>query len=125
MIELPIELKQSAVGVYKDFFDNTEDGQTLWPFVTGAIIAYPDSWYIPHHFGWGMYMRNLLREHGLLDSMLPEGSNTWDDYYVELIEIALGFKDMEGNRIEEAYDKTHVHPLLISTPTAEFIRNSI
>lgn len=39
------------------------------------------------HFGFGMGVRNLLREQGLTDDMLPNGN--WDDYYVSLIEHAL------------------------------------
>lgn len=40
------------------------------------------------HFGWGMWFRNQLRNNGLNDSLTPDGN--WDDYYVSLIEDALG-----------------------------------
>ncbi len=39
------------------------------------------------HFGWGMACRNNLRKHVCLDDQLP--SKNWDDYYIELLELAL------------------------------------
>jgi hypothetical protein len=42
------------------------------------------------HFSSGMRIRNILRRYGLADNMLPCGN--WDDYYVQVIEKALGLR---------------------------------
>lgn len=57
----------------------------------------PTEWWIGHHFGWGMSMRNLLRTNGYGEQELGVGN--MDDYYVALIEQAVAGK---GN---------NVHPL--------------
>ena len=49
----------------------------------------PIHWCSPHHFGWGMSMRNLLRD-VVADDELPSGN--WDDYYVKIIEEAAHVK---------------------------------
>ena len=46
----------------------------------------PIYWCSVHHFGWGMAMRNLLRD-VVKDDELPSGN--WDDYYVKIIEEAV------------------------------------
>ena len=43
------------------------------------------------HFGWGMAVRNLLRDKGFLDNMTKTGN--LDDYYVQLVEAAVGVRD--------------------------------
>ena len=48
------------------------------------------NWALPHHFGWGMGVRNKFRSHNLLDHSLPSGN--WDDYYVIVVEYALGYR---------------------------------
>lgn len=48
-------------------------------------------WAIPYHNSWGMGVRNLFREEGFLDKQLPDGN--WDDYYVQVIEFALGLRE--------------------------------
>lgn len=45
-------------------------------------------WCSQYHFGWGMSVRNLLREKVCKDDELP--IQNWDDYYVTLIEYAVG-----------------------------------
>ena len=44
-----------------------------------------------HFLGGGMFVRNTLRGAGLPDDLLP--SKNWDDYYIPVIEIALGFRE--------------------------------
>ena len=51
----------------------------------------PLGWWIPHHFDWGMSIRNLFRQNGLPDSVLPGEQPNWDDYWVTAIE-----KSVEG-----------------------------
>ena len=47
----------------------------------------PIYWFAPYHFGWGMSIRNLLRDKVCPDDKLPSGN--WDDYYVQIIEIVV------------------------------------
>lgn len=56
-----------------------------------AYKADPDTWWSLSHFGWGMFIRNSLRDNVCLDDKLP--SQNWDDYYVRLVEIACGLKE--------------------------------
>ncbi len=42
-----------------------------------------------HHW-FGMQFRNVLRDGDLLDGVLPSGN--WDDYYVQVLEIAIGVR---------------------------------
>jgi hypothetical protein len=51
----------------------------------------PVHWVSPFHFSTGMAIRNLLRDKVCLDDQLPSGN--WDDYYVQLIEIAAGCRE--------------------------------
>jgi hypothetical protein len=51
----------------------------------------PDTWWASFHFGWGMRIRNLLRDNVCLDDKLPSGN--WDDYYIQLVEIACGIRN--------------------------------
>lgn len=52
-----------------------------------------DTWWAKEHFGWGMRIRNFLRDNVCLDIVLP--SQNWDDYYIPLIEIACGLRKMK------------------------------
>ena len=55
-----------------------------------AIKSDPIHWASLYHFNSGMEIRNLLRDKVCLDDVLPSGN--WDDYYVCLIECAVGMK---------------------------------
>lgn len=55
--------------------------------VREAIAADPENWVAPYHHGWGMAMRNLLREHGLGEDYF--GIDNLDCIYTFLIEDAL------------------------------------
>lgn len=48
-------------------------------------------WFIEYHHYDGMAIRNLLRRNGLLDEQLPSGN--WDDYYVQVMEVAIGVRE--------------------------------
>lgn len=50
------------------------------------------NWSSRYHFSWGMWMRNQLRNRGIPDSALPSGN--WDDYYVPVVELALGIRNV-------------------------------
>jgi hypothetical protein len=49
-----------------------------------------NNWFNGSHFYAGMWIRNKLRDAGMLDQYLPDGN--WDDYYVPLLEWWLGFR---------------------------------
>ncbi len=51
------------------------------------IEADPDGWATPYHYGWGMWIRNSLREGVGVDTILP--SKSWDDYYIVGVEKAI------------------------------------
>lgn len=47
--------------------------------------------YLMHpHSTFGMGLRNALRDTPIVELELP--SQNWDDYYIEVLEIALGFR---------------------------------
>jgi hypothetical protein len=50
-----------------------------------------DTWWASHHHGWGTGIRNLLRDNVCSDDRLP--SKNWDDYYIRLVEIAVGVRE--------------------------------
>ena len=87
--EMPANLRERAVAFLqkelssedKDWLRNTmKEHGTLW-WCEGC-------W----HFGGGMCIRNLLRKGVCLDGELPSGN--WDDYYIPVVEAAVG--DFEG-----------------------------
>jgi hypothetical protein len=47
----------------------------------------PSGWYIGYHFGWGMAVRNLLRQKGFGEEYFH--IHNLDDIYVKLVEEAL------------------------------------
>lgn len=61
------------------------------PEIKAAYAAAPKDWYVGYHFGWGMSVRNLLREKGFGEGHFDV--HNLDDIYVALVEEALGLKD--------------------------------
>jgi hypothetical protein len=59
--------------------------------VRAACAADPEGWYTEFHFGWGMAVRNLLREKNFGEDYFHV--HNLDDIYVALIEEALGLED--------------------------------
>ncbi len=47
----------------------------------------PESWFAPYHLGWGMVIRNGLRDAGFGEEYFRIGN--LDDIYVELVEDAV------------------------------------
>lgn len=47
-------------------------------------------WAIPFHHEWGRNIRNALRLAGFFDSRLPD--KNWDDYYIQVVELAVGIR---------------------------------
>ena len=82
---LPPELMRQAINRLREDPNFTIESREL-------VELYEENrtgWYIPFHFSWGVSVRNWLRE-SISDDMLPTGN--WDDYYVEVIECAIGVR---------------------------------
>lgn len=62
--------------------------------VKEAYKKEPDDWWVSYHFSWGMGVRNLLRQKGASEKEL--GIDNLDDYYIVLVEQALGLEDLNG-----------------------------
>ena len=80
--ELSEEVKTKAVDFLRTAFPE-ETKEEIRPLIANN----PDHWCSAHHFFWGMSVRNMLRDAGLKDDLLPSGN--WDDYYVKAIEEAV------------------------------------
>lgn len=50
------------------------------------------TWWAMIHHGWGTSVRNLLRDNVCTDAKLPSGN--WDDYYIQMVEVACGLRNM-------------------------------
>jgi hypothetical protein len=69
-----------------DFLKKTFTNETKQK-IRKAIVADPDDWAIPYHCGWGMAVRNCLRDGGFGEEYF--GIDNLDDIYVGLIEEAV------------------------------------
>jgi len=78
---IPPEVKAPALTLLADKLQNVRAE------VVGAYQADPKHWMAPHHFLWGMAVRNLLRKEGYGEAYF--GVHNLDDIYVALIEEAL------------------------------------
>jgi len=87
LAEMPRDVLEKAVAILK-----AEIPASTLALVKSEIRKRPLDWIAPVHFGWGMTVRNLLRNKGLRDDLLPD--KNWDDYYAAVIEIAVGERDM-------------------------------
>lgn len=63
-----------------------EPERPLIEVVRDMIERNPEEWWVMHHFGWGMGMRNLLRDNGFSEKDMGVGN--LDDYYIAFIEQA-------------------------------------
>ncbi len=52
----------------------------------------PETWWAGFHFGWGMNIRNFLRDNVCLDDKLPLGN--WDEYYVQMVELVCELRSL-------------------------------
>lgn len=82
--ELTPELKTPALEMLR------QELAPVIPEIRAAYTAAPNDWYVPYHFGWGMGVRNLLREKGFGEEYFK--IHNLDDIYVALVEEALGLK---------------------------------
>jgi hypothetical protein len=82
---LPKEIADKSIAFLKSFIQ--EENKI---FIKEEFKKDPDTWWASVHFSWGMYIRNKLRDNVCTDEKLP--TLNWDDYYVILVEKALGLK---------------------------------
>lgn len=59
--------------------------------IKNAYRMNPKEWWVGYHFGWGMAVRNLLREKGFGEEYFE--IHNLDDIYVLLVEEALELKE--------------------------------
>ena len=85
--DLPLWIITKGVGVLRDTI-TINSGK----YIREAYREDPEHWWALSHFTWGMTIRNLLRDKVCLDQELP--SRNWDDYYVQLVEIAVGVREV-------------------------------
>lgn len=98
--ELSPELLRGCVELLKERLTDAEKDMIRQAF----RIHGPGQWVMNEnlHFALGLNVRNLLRQAGFGDEMLPLGN--WDHYYTQVIEVALDLRPMPtGNgRMGEA-----------------------
>jgi hypothetical protein len=82
---IPEAARARAVDVLRDLFRTYPDADVR--VMRGVIAADPNEWVVPYHFGWGMGIRNHLRQHGCGEAAL--GVANLDDVYALLVEQAL------------------------------------
>ena len=85
--ECPVWIIEKSVSYLKSIFT-----ESLINDIIRLYKVNPDSWWAEHHFDWGMRVRNALRDGVCSDSILPSGN--WDDYYVQMIELACELRSL-------------------------------
>ena len=89
------------------------------PEIRSAVEDNPDEWWIPHHFFFGMWVRNTLRSGGFDEKFFD--IHNLDDIWVPLLEKAVEFDPdisrpvVESRKIEEdeiiKLDEKHLEDL--------------
>lgn len=88
--EIPKDILHKAVEVFQN--DLKEGEKKFLVNLYNSTESHRKAlWFVDYHFYEGMGIRNLFRENGLLDDMLPSGN--WDDYYVQVMECSIGVRD--------------------------------
>ncbi|MBD3882111.1 hypothetical protein IFO70_10110 [Phormidium tenue FACHB-886] len=83
--EIPPDVLEKAIAVFQTL------PQEFKAECKARHAIEPDDWITCWHLGAGMQLRNMLRDHGLRDDLLPD--KNWDDYYIQVLEISLGLRD--------------------------------
>ncbi|MDX2215509.1 MAG: hypothetical protein SFY66_19755 [Oculatellaceae cyanobacterium bins.114] len=84
--EIPPQVLEQAIAVFESLPAE---------FKTECRVRHaiePDNWISCWHLSVGMQLRNLLRQKGLTDDLLPD--KNWDDYYVQVLEVSLGLRSL-------------------------------
>lgn len=69
-----------------------EENPEVPPLIKRDYEKDPEKWWADYHHGWGTAIRNHLRDTVCHDDSLPSGN--WDDYYVPLVEISVGLREV-------------------------------
>lgn len=79
--ECPVWVVEKAVPFLKELLgkEGAEETKRMWK-------EDPEFWWAGFHHGWGTSVRNRLRKDVCKDNELPSGN--WDDYYIQLVELA-------------------------------------
>jgi len=85
--EIPTALLAKAVVVFDKYLSHLKDDMGRSYDRLGATNWFEYSF---GHHAFGTYVRNLLRENGVTDDMVPTGN--LDDYYVQMLEKFLGVR---------------------------------
>jgi hypothetical protein len=86
LAEIPIEVLRKAIDVL-----DAEFARSSWEAqIKNLHDNYGPDWVAQVHHTWGQEIRNLLRDAGLKDILLPSGN--WDDYYGPIVEIVAGIR---------------------------------
>lgn len=83
ILDCPVWVIEKGVAALREILDPNE--------IKELHKADPKKWWALGHHGWGTRIRNYLRGKVCLDDELP--SKNWDDYYVQLVEIACGVRE--------------------------------
>lgn len=102
--KLDPSIKQRAIAILR-----RELGPEVLDDLAKRLLVRGPDWYISHHMGWGMAVRNLLRQHGIRDEELPPGTagpeGNWDDYYGAAVNAAVKEHCEEPIRKEEEAER--------------------
>lgn len=90
--ELPKDILIEAVKLLKEKNLTDENIIQLQLLYNEQPTENKSLWFIGFHHYEGMYIRNFFRENGLLDEQLPSGN--WDDYYTQVLECAIGVREV-------------------------------
>jgi hypothetical protein len=88
LAEIPKEFLDKVVNFVKEDFG--KDPEMIEEIKAAYEEQGPIQWAIPAHHDWGMHIRNTFRNQGFTEDNLPDGN--WDDYYIQVIELALGLR---------------------------------
>lgn len=97
--EMPKDFLLRAI----DFVKKDIDEETQEKIRKAIKSLGTDDWIAGYHFNWGMSMRNRLRDAGFDDKELPDGK--WDDYYHQVVEIAVGVRKFPWEIASESTKK--------------------
>lgn len=86
--EIPSDVLKAAALVVQENIDSDSQKNIAKYFAKRGRQAWIHE--VGHHM-FGMWFRNKLRHENLKDDRLP--AKNWDDYYVAVIEYALGLRD--------------------------------
>jgi hypothetical protein len=81
MQELKPDLKYMAIGFLKASLEEDADD------IRHTIDKEGRDWWLHYHFGYGMFVRNLLRDNGFGEREFV--IDTLDDYWAGLVEAAV------------------------------------